>query len=176
LIYLLSRRLSQPIVTISEELKSAEALSFEPTPGRGSNVREIAQLQAAGLIGNENRLAWIEAIRRIQQNRKLVSASYEIEPQQAIAAEPPLVFGKYQLRGSRMRVELGMVHELDMFNFIDDLRTVGLFTVQDCEIKRNDVPAEAVGIARFTATCTLVWLTLGGAPQAAAAPINKGWP
>ncbi len=136
----------------------------------------FALLQAGGMIGDENRLAWIEAIKRIQNSRKLVSASYEIEPQQTIAAKVPLALGSYQLRGSRMHVELGMVHELDMFNFLDDLRAAGLFTVQDCQIKRNDIPAEAVGLARLSASCTLIWLTLGGAPQAVAAPLNKGWP
>ena len=50
LIYLLSRRLSRPIVTISDDLKSAEALSFEPTQNRPSNIREIAQLQAAASL------------------------------------------------------------------------------------------------------------------------------
>ncbi len=121
----------------------------------------FAQLQASGMIGDENRLAWIETIRQIQTSRKLVSASFEIEPQQAVGA---LTYGQYQLRGSRMHIELGMVHELDLFNFIDDLRAAGLFTVQECRIRRNDVPAEAVGLARLTANCTLIWLTLGSAP------------
>lgn len=135
----------------------------------------FAQLQASGMIGDENRLAWIETIRQIQTSRKLVSASFEIEPQQAVASPVPLNYGDYQLRGSRMHLELGMVHELDLFNFIDDLRAAGLFTVQDCRIRRNDIPAEAVGLARLNASCTLVWLTLGAAPQAPAPPLNKGW-
>ena len=50
MIYLLSRRLSRPIVTISDDLKSAEALSFEPVQNRPSNIREIAQLQAAASL------------------------------------------------------------------------------------------------------------------------------
>jgi adenylate cyclase len=43
----MSRRLSHPIETISQDLKAVENLSFESPPGRPSNVREIAQLQAA---------------------------------------------------------------------------------------------------------------------------------
>lgn len=47
LIYVLSRRLSQPIENISHELKSIESLNFEHPANRPSKVREIAQLQSA---------------------------------------------------------------------------------------------------------------------------------
>ena len=49
-IYLLSRRLVQPIESISEQLRSVENLSFDPQPAATpppSGVREIAQLQSA---------------------------------------------------------------------------------------------------------------------------------
>ena len=53
LIYLLSRRLSQPIENISQELKSVESLSFDHPANHPSKVREIAQLQsAASLLRN----------------------------------------------------------------------------------------------------------------------------
>ena len=56
LIYLLSRRLSQPIENISQELKSVESLSFEQPVNRPSKIREIAQLQsAASLLRNSLR-------------------------------------------------------------------------------------------------------------------------
>ncbi len=50
LIYLLSRRLAQPIENISRDLKSVEDLSFAQIPHRPSKVREIAQLQAAAAL------------------------------------------------------------------------------------------------------------------------------
>jgi adenylate cyclase len=51
-IYLLSRRLAQPIESISEQLRSVESLSFEPQPAADlpSGVREIAQLQSAAAL------------------------------------------------------------------------------------------------------------------------------
>jgi adenylate cyclase len=53
LIFLLSRRLSQPIENISEQLKLIESLSFDYAANRPSKVREIAQLQsAASLLRN----------------------------------------------------------------------------------------------------------------------------
>ncbi|MBV9129220.1 MAG: ABC transporter substrate-binding protein, partial [Verrucomicrobia bacterium] len=47
LIYLMSRRLSRPIESISQDLKAVENLSFELPSTRPSNVQEIAQLQSA---------------------------------------------------------------------------------------------------------------------------------
>jgi adenylate cyclase len=47
LIYLMSRRLSRPIESISQDLKAVENLSFDASPSHPSNVREIAQLQSA---------------------------------------------------------------------------------------------------------------------------------
>jgi adenylate cyclase len=50
---MLARRLSQPIETISRDLKSVEELSFNHSRQRPSKVREIAQLQtAAALLRN----------------------------------------------------------------------------------------------------------------------------
>jgi adenylate cyclase len=50
LIYLLARRLSQPIESVSQDLKSVETLSFDQPLSRPSRVREIAQLQAAASL------------------------------------------------------------------------------------------------------------------------------
>jgi adenylate cyclase len=46
----MSRRLSQPIESVSRDLKSVEALSFDQPLGPPSNVREIAQLQSAAAL------------------------------------------------------------------------------------------------------------------------------
>jgi adenylate cyclase len=50
LIYLLARRLSHPIETISRDLKLVEDLSFDHAAQRRSKVREIAQLQSAAAL------------------------------------------------------------------------------------------------------------------------------
>lgn len=74
LIYLLSRRLSQPIENISQELKSVENLSFEQPAHRASKVREIAQLQsAASLLRNSlqsfSRFAPVDVVRGLIKSR-----------------------------------------------------------------------------------------------------------
>lgn len=122
------------------------------------------QLQAAGMVGVENRLAWIETIDRSQELRKLLSVSYEIEPQQWVNLSAPMAMGDYQLRASRMMLRVGLLHEMDLFNLLDDLSHAGLYTVQDCRIRRTEVAADAGLSPRMVSDCTLVWITLGPPP------------
>ncbi|MES2117408.1 MAG: hypothetical protein V4578_19765 [Pseudomonadota bacterium] len=133
---------------------------------------QFTALRARGLVGEENRLAWLDAIRHIQEERGLLPISYDIAPQQPVAPDPAVATGDYQLRASRVTVRMDMLHELDLFNFLEDLRARGYFAVQDCGLKRlnnaagqTDAPTPTV-----SAECTLNWLTLlpaapgGGAP------------
>ncbi|MFD2367227.1 hypothetical protein [Pseudoduganella sp. GCM10020061] len=178
------------LVGVSDWIRSARAQELESVRARHDQalarlqsaekeLQEIRtyqprflQMQAAGLVGVENRLAWIETIDRSQQMRKLLSVSYEIEPQQWVSLSAPMAMGEYQLRASRMMLRAGLLHEMDLFNLLDDLNHAGLYTVQDCRMRRTEVPAEAGLSPRITADCTLVWVTLGPppAPPVAATP------
>jgi class 3 adenylate cyclase len=50
LIYFLCTRLARPIESVSQDLKSVEGLSFDSTPTRPSQIKEIAQLQSAAAL------------------------------------------------------------------------------------------------------------------------------
>lgn len=118
-------------------------------------------LRGAGLIGAENRLGWVETVRQAQAQRKLPSVSYDIEPQQAVTMDQPLELADYQLRASRMQLHMGLVHEMDLFGLLDDLRAVGLYSVEDCKLRRAPIQGEAGLAPRVLGECTLVWLSLG---------------
>jgi hypothetical protein len=171
LVSLLAAGLSAWFRSDSEEAKQRATIvrdaAFQKLRAVEQQQRDIAQYQAPflrllerGLVGPEPRLAWIETIQSAQQYRGLPSASYEIEPQQAVQA--PMALGGYQLRASRMHLHLGLLHELDLFHFLEDLRTAGAYTTEDCRIKRIPAPASTAGAPRLTADCTLVWVTLDG--------------
>ena len=129
-------------------------------------------MRQRGLIGEENRLAWIDAIRRSQEQRKLLPISYDISPQQGLQVPLPMVMGQYQLRGSRMRMQMDLLHEMDLLNLLDDLRQAGYFAVQDCTLKRHGAAGSGSGNAIATgamapalgAECELLWLTVNSVP------------
>ena len=109
-------------------------------------------------------IEWVEAIRLIQERRRLQPLTYEIDPQQPYKLEGRLATGDYQLLGSRMTVHMDLVHEMDLFQFLVDLRQHGVFTVQQCTVARRPASAAAAAPAAaagtLTSDCTLHWLTL----------------
>ena len=118
------------------------------------------ELRRRGFVGTENRLDWVEAIRQIQEQRRLLPLTYQIEPQQPYRLAGPVATGDYQLRGSRMQVHLDLLHELDLINFLVDLRQRGVFTVQACTVRRAPSAGNTPLAPGLTADCTLNWLTL----------------
>lgn len=129
---------------------------------------QFIALRDKGLIGEENRLAWVDAIRHIQERRKLLPISYEIDVQQGFRMEGQATMGEYRLRGSRMDLHMDLLHEMDLFNFLDDLRQRSYYTMQDCSIKRSSAGQNGALAPTLAADCTLYWLTLG-APGAGGA-------
>lgn len=123
---------------------------------------QFIELRRRGLVGPERRLDWVEAIRQIQEQRRLLPLTYEIEVQQPYRLETTLPTGDYALLGSRMVLHMDLLHELDLLNFLSDLRLNGTFAVQDCVIRRvaGATPAPGVVAPTLNADCTLNWLTL----------------
>ncbi|WP_342114850.1 hypothetical protein [Pseudoduganella sp. OTU4001] len=132
---------------------------------------QFVELRRRGLVGMERRLDWVEAIRQIQEQRRLLPLTYEIEVQQPYRLETALPTGDYALLGSRMALHMDLLHELDLLNFLADLRLAGTFAVQDCSIRRAAAAASPIAGAvapTLNADCTLNWLTLTPAPAAPA--------
>jgi hypothetical protein len=119
------------------------------------------QLQARKLVGAENRLAWIEQIRHIQAQRKLLPLTYEIAAQQLFLVDPSVPMGDFELRGSKMVLRMQLLHEMDLFNFLEDLKGVALHSVQSCQVGESDAMQTGPLSPRFEAKCTLFWITLG---------------
>lgn len=142
------------------ETEKREIRAFQP---------QFVMLRSRGLIGDENRLDWVEQIRQIQERRKLPPLSYEIEPQQAVKLDAPLPLGDYALRGSRMNLRMELLHEGDLFNFLDDLRQRSYYAVQECTLKRIGSVQNLPNTPTMGAECKLNWLTL-----APAAALKKG--
>lgn len=130
---------------------------------------QFIELRRRGLVGPERRLDWVEAIRQIQEQRRLLPLTYEIDVQQPYRLETSLPTGDYALLGSRMVLHMDLLHELDLLNFLSDLRLNGTFAVQECVIRRTAGAAAAPGVLApaLDADCTLNWLTLtpGASPH-----------
>ncbi|UQV48131.1 hypothetical protein KIV45_16280 [Janthinobacterium lividum] len=154
---------------LAQHTRTAAATLFNNAEAEKQEIRayepQFLALRQRGLIGEENRLAWIDAIRRSQEQRKLLPISYDISAQQALQVPLPIVMGQYHLRGSRMRLQMDLLHEMDLLNLFDDLRQAGYFAVQDCTLKRHGAAGTGSGTTpTLGAECELLWLTVNSVP------------
>lgn len=100
--------------------------------------RRYQQLHDLGFIGRESRLDWIETLRLTAESLKMPRVSYAIEPQLEVVApvQSARAGDEIQIRVSRVQLEMGLIHELDLLRFLDELQeqAPGLMKVDQCEV------------------------------------------
>jgi hypothetical protein len=128
-----------------------------------------SQLLARRLVGVENRLDWLDALRGMQDQYRLPPISYDIAPRQPVVVSPAMELGRFRLYATRMRLQMDLLHEGDLFTLLSGLRAQGHSTVQECTLKRPASSPNTPLAPTVTATCTLNWVTLadGAAPEPA---------
>lgn len=113
-----------------------------------------------GFIGEENRLAWIEAAQLANQDARLYGLTYTLSPR---AAAPASLAGDLPLNQTRMLVNMPVLVETDLPRFIDALRAraPGVFRVSECRLSRiTDAPPQPVNRPELDAECELRWFTV----------------
>lgn len=124
----------------------------------------FSNLAARGVIGEEQRLDWVELLRDIRNNRRLLDIQYEFSPQQPLGNGQ----GPWSFQVSSMRLQLQLLHEEDLLNVLADLRNTAKaqVLVRSCEVSRQPrPPGDNQGLhANLKAQCLLDWITLRG-PQ-----------
>lgn len=121
-------------------------------------------LRTRGVIGQEHRLEWIEQLKSVQKDRRLIDLQYEIAPQKPLDGETPsLTAGSYEIMTSPMKAQLQLLHEEDLLRFVDDLsqRVQAHIRVRRCTLLRLPAAARTQGAApQLGATCDIDWITL----------------
>lgn len=128
-------------------------------------ITRFGELTRRGVLGLEQRLNWIERIRQIKNERKLLDLQYEIAPQQPIdPAILPGSSGDFEFLSSSMQFRMQLLHEEDLLNFLEDLRTSvqAFLRVRSCDIERlPKTGSEGRGPPpQLSATCTIDWITV----------------
>jgi hypothetical protein len=122
---------------------------------------KFLQLRARGFYGEEKRLDLIEHIRHIHDSRKLLPLNYEISAQQPFQLEQNILTPDLELRSSKIVLQMDLLHEMDLFNFLSDLKTNTFYTTQACTIKRAETVLQTAATPRLNAECILYLLTVG---------------
>ncbi len=124
---------------------------------------DYQKLRSRGLIGEERRADWVERIAEIKSARKLFDVKYTIEPQRPADYPGLAAAGDVEFLASQMKVVLALLHEEDLFRFIDDLRGAlsSHVLVRSCTVSRLEVAAADRGVGpRLRADCTIDLVTI----------------
>lgn len=114
-------------------------------------------IMARGYIGGERRLDWVEQIRKIKAARKLLDVQYELEPQHVL--DNSTAASGYEFMVSNMKLQMPLLHEEDLLNFLADLRdNIRAYTrLMSCSVVRQTTPGSS---AQLMADCSIDWITL----------------
>ncbi len=119
--------------------------------------RRYQRFRELGFIGRESRLDWVETLRTTSAGLDLPRLGYSIEPQRSVVAPVSTLLGgeSIDIRVSKLKLEIGLLHEVDLLRFFDALQdqAPGLIKVDKCELSNNSVDSGGRATANLSAAC-----------------------
>ena len=126
------------------------------------------KLKNDSVIGDENRLSWVEVVQKVADSRGIASVKYDIASH--VLLDKNKLDKKYKDRDvfkSVMSLEMKFIHEGDLFVMLNALRSEakGLMTIDKCDVEliNKDVNEGIIGqdaTDNMRAYCELSWYTL----------------
>lgn len=128
-----------------------------------ASLRQYQALAARGIIGEEKRLDWVDTVTAIKNERRLFNIGYSIEPQEELDYPGFSRGGGVKFMVSRAKVNIQLLHEEDLINFIDDLTRRGrsYLSVRSCDVQRETRGSGGTTLApRLRADCVFDLITI----------------
>jgi hypothetical protein len=124
-----------------------------------SYALEYNALLGQKVIGNEQRLDWMEDLETLRQQGTVLDFKYTIAPQQAYAPNPPVDAGNFQLSRSNMTLQVDLLHEEQLLRLLANMRKQmnGWFMLDGCTLSRTGLVSD---LAPLKAECNGGWFTL----------------
>ena len=151
------------------ELAQAQG-KYRAAENEKSEIREFQprylDLVKRGFVGDERRLDVIERVRAIQESHQFLPITYDISPQQIFQIDPSVQTGELELRGSKLSMSMGLLHEMDLIILLNEMSRGGVFMPQSCALKRDTNSVPSTYAAQLQGECTFLWVTMGRRPPA----------
>lgn len=121
---------------------------------------EYGALEEHKIIGDEQRLDWVEGLEKLRQQNLVTDFHYSIAPQQNFVAIPAIDSGNFHIRYSEMKLQFDLLHEAQLLNFFDALhgQIRGRYRLESCTLQRGI--SDGNKSARLKAECSGGWITL----------------
>lgn len=126
---------------------------------------EYGKLIEQKIIGDDQRLDWMEGLEKIRQKNLVTDFRYNIAPQKPYTFQSPVDNSNFDVHYSEMKLQFDLLHEAQLLNFFDALRASikGQYQLEGCTLQRSiaaineDSPTAA---AYLKAECSGGWITL----------------
>lgn len=144
--------ISQRYLAIDEEAKRIQKY-----------LPKFIDLYNRGVIGDEQRLNWVEVLRNAGARIKLPSLSYSIDAQKDYTPPYSITLGSYKLYKSVMTLDIQMLHEGDLFSLLNALNkdARGEYNLTSCNMDKGDKEiVESPDTPNIRASCELEWYTI----------------
>jgi hypothetical protein len=116
-------------------------------------------MELAGMIGPEKRLEWTESLRDLQRRLRLPGMNYEFGPQVPLES---VAGADYAFHSSQLKIQLRVLHEEDLLNFVGQLQkeAKALVVLRACKLSRLPGGSTPRDAAQLVGECTMEWITL----------------
>jgi hypothetical protein len=120
---------------------------------------EYNSLLGQKVIGDEQRLDWMEGLEKLRQQGVVLDFKYTIAPQQGYAPNPPIDAGNFKLSRSSMSLQIDILHEEQLLHLFADMHSKlnGWFMLDGCSLSRTVATDE---MSPLKADCTGGWFTM----------------
>jgi hypothetical protein len=128
-----------------------------------SYVGPYMALAERGVVGEEQRLSWVDALREANNQAKLFGVEYEVGAQQPYAFAGEAQAGGIPVQQSVMKLKFGILYEDDLLGFFRSLQAqnVGSFSVNQCVLERLTRELSRPSNApTLRAECEVAWITI----------------
>ena len=119
----------------------------------------LQRLQDSGILGEEQRLDWMEQLRNTQRDLRIPGLKYEFSAQVPLNKNAPAGYAWFN---SPLRLQLRLLHEGDLLNTLGRIQqdATALVIVRSCKLVPLPASTERREMtARLGADCELDWLT-----------------
>lgn len=151
-----SRKSAQKML---DHARGSLATARQDQENMGKYADEYGALVRQKIIGDDQRLDWMEGMERIRRDNPVISFGYNIAPQMIYAPQPPMDSGIFDIHYSEMKLRFELLHEVQLLNFFAALRAgiKGHYHLEACTLQRTGSDDEQ---ARLKAECSGGWITL----------------
>jgi len=140
------------------------AMAHEDLVNLADYSQEYAKLENDKIIGDDHRLDWVDTLERLRNQNLVIDFRYTIAPQKTYVPQPAMDSGNFDIHYSETKLELDLLHEGQLLDFLDALRKRGngWYQLEGCTMKRINSYDEnaAPATPNIKADCSGGWITL----------------